>query len=277
VRILVADDDKLFQAVMTDILGDAGHEVVLASNGEEALKKATSERLDLIILDVILPGLLGTEVCQKLRGYSRTASVPILLVSSGVTEIASVGGGPREFLADDFLQKPFLPEKLLERINQLTKDSSPFGELGRGRPPKPPPGKEERQSECPLIDVEISIQTADTLLYHPMLNLGTGGIFLDSEQPYRKGSNVELRFAIRGAENPVIAKGMVVRCQEIEIGQQWAVGVQFISISDHDLDTIRKFTCCMPQVLHPKGKAQIEVEGPAEKVVPIKIGDKKDK
>jgi len=123
-KVLVADDDALFLKVVSEMLTEAGHEVVLAADGDEALKKAVTERPDLIILDIILPKHLGTEISEKLRKYRHSASVPILLISSGVSEMEETGGTLEDFLADDFLQKPFSAEELLKRIDLLSQAPS---------------------------------------------------------------------------------------------------------------------------------------------------------
>lgn len=118
-RILVADDDEFFREMAEDILTEAGHEVIPAADGAETLQKAVAEKPDVIVLDIILPGLLGTEVSEKLREHSRTSMIPILLVSSRFGELEDDEELLEYFQADDFLKKPFLPEELLERVNQL--------------------------------------------------------------------------------------------------------------------------------------------------------------
>lgn len=116
-KILVADDDRLFLRTISGTLEDAGHEVVQARTGVEALKKALTESPDIIVLDIVLPDLLGSEVSVKLKLLGSTSAIPILLISSGKW-------GPETFLADDFLQKPFQPDELLERIMRLTNGGS---------------------------------------------------------------------------------------------------------------------------------------------------------
>jgi len=118
-RILVADDDKFFLKLSEEILAEAGYEVLTAQTGKQTLEMAITQMPDLIILDVVLPGMLGTEVSRKLKGFEGTASIPILLVSTGVAELDATAGDPKEFMADDFLAKPFDVKELLERINSL--------------------------------------------------------------------------------------------------------------------------------------------------------------
>lgn len=142
-KVLVADDDALFLKVITEILTEAGHQVIPAADGDEALQKAVSERPDLIILDIILPKHLGTEVSEKLRKCRLSASVPILLVSSNVSEMEETGGTLDDFLADDFLQKPFSADELLKRIDHLSKSPS------------------RHASPTPQAEVEIELEEID--------------------------------------------------------------------------------------------------------------------
>jgi DNA-binding response OmpR family regulator len=119
-KILVADDDELFLKMVEDTLTGAGHEVILASDGLETMEKVNAEKPDLIVLDIILPGLLGTDVCEKLKDHANTATIPILLVSSRFAKMEEDTELLEQFKADDFLRKPFPAEELLERVNQLS-------------------------------------------------------------------------------------------------------------------------------------------------------------
>jgi len=125
-KILVADDDAMFLKVMEEILTDAGYDVILAANGLETVEKAVTKSPDLIVLDIILPGLLGTEVCEKLRKSGRTASIPILLVTSGVAEIEAGSDFIEQFKADGFLRKPFEAVDFLAEVKRLAGSTSRF-------------------------------------------------------------------------------------------------------------------------------------------------------
>jgi eukaryotic-like serine/threonine-protein kinase len=137
-RILIADDDDLFLKIISEILTEAGHEVILASNGHDALETATRECPDLIVLDIILPDLLGTEVREKLRKNDRTAPIPILMVTSGVAEIEQERSSLDNLSTDDFLRKPFGPEDLITKVNKLLKSPSKFSPQTKNKLPAPP-------------------------------------------------------------------------------------------------------------------------------------------
>ena len=123
-KILVADDDKLILKMIAEVLTGAGHEVVLAMNGIKALEKVAEEKPDLIVLDIILPGLLGTEVLDKLKEQSDSVSIPILLISSRFASMEEDKELLEQFQGDDFLHKPFEPEALLEKVNRLAEPKS---------------------------------------------------------------------------------------------------------------------------------------------------------
>jgi DNA-binding response OmpR family regulator len=110
-RILVVDDNARTQEAIALYLRHAGHEVVTASTGPDALAAAASQTPDLIVLDLMLPGLSGLDVCRTLR--ART-DVPIIMVTARVTEedkLEGLGSG-----ADDYVTKPFSPRELVARV-----------------------------------------------------------------------------------------------------------------------------------------------------------------
>ena len=116
-RILVVDDEP-DQLELIDInLTAAGFEVLTASCGAEALRKAGALRPQLVLLDVMLPGLDGLEVCKLLRRDAATCSIPIVMLTARATEIDRVLG--LELGADDYITKPFSARELVLRVKKL--------------------------------------------------------------------------------------------------------------------------------------------------------------
>jgi two-component system, OmpR family, KDP operon response regulator KdpE len=131
-QILLIDDEVSIQRAMTPLLRSRGYTVKVASNGREALEMFERERPDLVILDLGLPDIDGTEVCRRLRERSDT---PILVLSARGAEtdkVAALDEG-----ADDYVTKPFGPEELMARIRAalrraVGRESALHGQLTRG-------------------------------------------------------------------------------------------------------------------------------------------------
>lgn len=112
--ILVVDDDPLNRMLLTRALERQGHEVHTASTGEQALESLRSRRADVVLLDVVMPGMSGLDVLQEMKRDSRLAEVPVIMVSALDDYdhvVASIEAG-----AEDYLPKPFDPVLLRARI-----------------------------------------------------------------------------------------------------------------------------------------------------------------
>jgi two-component system, OmpR family, response regulator RegX3 len=113
-RVLVADDDAGIRDVVAFALQQAGLDVTAVGDGSEALKLARSEPFDVLVLDVMMPGTSGTDVCRVLRAES---DVPILLLTARDAEIDRVLG--LELGADDYVTKPFSLAELTSRVRAI--------------------------------------------------------------------------------------------------------------------------------------------------------------
>jgi DNA-binding response OmpR family regulator len=116
-RILVVEDDTDIASLIVHYLAPAGYESDVIANGSEALAAARRRPPDLIILDRMLPGLDGLEVCRALRADAELAAVPILMLTARAEEIDRIAGF--ETGADDYVTKPFSPKELVARIGAL--------------------------------------------------------------------------------------------------------------------------------------------------------------
>jgi len=115
-RILAVDDEPTIRRLIKTALESKGHEVVEAANGDEALYKASTEQFDLVILDIMMPGMTGHQLRDKLRQDERTKHLPIIFVSA-VGEFQEQLHGLEE--ADDYLTKPFSPRDLANRVEAI--------------------------------------------------------------------------------------------------------------------------------------------------------------
>ena len=129
-KILVVDDEPAMVGALGALLGQAGHRIVAAYDGEEALRRFRDEEPDLILLDLAMPGMDGATVCSRIRETSET---PIIVVSGERDEAATV-----ELLdlgADDYVRKPFRADELLARVRAVSRRSAGSrGDRGRGDP-----------------------------------------------------------------------------------------------------------------------------------------------
>ena len=121
-KILVVDDTPLNVKLLSDLLTAKGYSVVTAANGDEALGKVAADRPDLVLLDVMMPGISGYDVCRRIRADPRTALLPVALVTSLDPHQERIKG--IEAGADDFLNKPINQPELLARVKSLLRVKS---------------------------------------------------------------------------------------------------------------------------------------------------------
>lgn len=115
--ILVVDDEEDIRELVRYNLSKAGYDVVCAASGEEALVAAKQVRPILVLLDVMLPGMDGLEVCRRLKEDASLKNIPIVMVSARGEEADVVTG--LELGADDYVSKPFSPSVLLARVKSV--------------------------------------------------------------------------------------------------------------------------------------------------------------
>ncbi len=113
-KILVVDDEEPIQELLRFNLEKEGYLVRVAKDGQEALQHVEKDQPDLLVLDLMLPGMDGLEVCRKLRSNPKFHQIPIIMLTAKGEEIDKVLG--LELGADDYMTKPFSPRELLARI-----------------------------------------------------------------------------------------------------------------------------------------------------------------
>jgi phosphate regulon transcriptional regulator PhoB len=121
-KILVVDDEPDIVELVAYNLKKEGFVVSSASDGEEALAKIRNEKFDFVILDLMLPGMPGMEICRVLRSDPKTNNLPIIMLTAKGEEVDKILG--LEIGADDYLTKPFSPRELLARIRAVMRRTS---------------------------------------------------------------------------------------------------------------------------------------------------------
>jgi two-component system response regulator RegX3 len=120
-RVLVIEDEESFRDALQFMLSREGFDVILAPNGAEGMKAFDAKNPDLVLLDLMLPEVSGTEVCKYIRTKS---NVPIIMLTAKDTEIDKVVG--LELGADDYITKPFSTRELLARIKAVLRRGADF-------------------------------------------------------------------------------------------------------------------------------------------------------
>lgn len=128
-KVLVVDDTPQNVKLLADILDAKGYVALTAASGEEGLAKVAAEAPDLVLLDIMMPGLSGYDVCRRLRADPATALLPVVLVTSLDPHAERVKG--LEAGADDFLQKPINQPELLARVRSLLRIKALQDEVAR--------------------------------------------------------------------------------------------------------------------------------------------------
>ena len=120
-KILVVDDEQSIVDVLTYNLTKAGHQPIVARDGEQALQRARTDHPDLVILDLMLPGMDGLEVCREIR---KEGNLPIIMLTARDEEIDRVIG--LELGADDYVVKPFSVRELMARVKSVLRRARPI-------------------------------------------------------------------------------------------------------------------------------------------------------
>jgi DNA-binding response OmpR family regulator len=122
-NVLVVEDDADIAALIAHFLEKAGIASEIASDGGRALVRAKESSPDLVILDLMLPGLSGLEVCRALRADDKTAALPIIMLTARGEEAERILG--LDSGADDYMVKPFSPNELMARVRALLRRAAP--------------------------------------------------------------------------------------------------------------------------------------------------------
>jgi len=113
--ILIVDDNTNNVKILSDVMEMQGHRVSVASNGENALKELKSISPDLILLDIMMPGMDGFEVCQRLKVWNKTKDIPVIFMTALVNTADKIKGF--KLGAVDYITKPFQQEEIVARVN----------------------------------------------------------------------------------------------------------------------------------------------------------------
>jgi two-component system alkaline phosphatase synthesis response regulator PhoP len=120
--ILVIDDEKDLIELVRYNLEKEGFDVIAATDGQSGLEVVKKHRPDLVVLDLMMPGLDGLQVCQRLRSDPRSGRIPVIMLTAKATEADRVVG--LELGADDYITKPFSPREVVARVKAAQRRAS---------------------------------------------------------------------------------------------------------------------------------------------------------
>jgi DNA-binding response OmpR family regulator len=155
-RALVVEDDADIAALVAMYLTEAGFQVLSAGNGVDGLEAFVRERPDIIILDVMLPGMDGYEVCRRVR---QIANTPVIMLTARRMEEDRVGG--LDLGADDYVTKPFSPRELVSRVRAVLRRATPGAE----------PALPARPSQLTLGELTVLLDARRVELYGQLIEL----------------------------------------------------------------------------------------------------------
>jgi two-component system phosphate regulon response regulator PhoB len=127
--VLIIEDEKDLADLVAFNLEKEGFRPIIASDGVMGLEKARADSPDLILLDLMLPGMPGTELCKALKSSDKTSRIPVIMLTARGEEIDRVVGF--EVGADDYVLKPFSTRELLLRVKAVLRRAAPEGAKGR--------------------------------------------------------------------------------------------------------------------------------------------------
>jgi len=198
-RILVVEDEEDILELVRFNLVKEGYQVTGALSGEDALKKARTEMFDLIVLDLMLPGIDGLDVAKKLKSDQKTGQVPILMLTAKGEEADIVTG--LELGADDYVTKPFSPRVLVARVRAILRRKS-------GKPDA------EQTSILRIHDLEIDLGRRSVLVAGRAVDLTYTEfqlLYILARRPGWVFTRSQIVDAVRGDDYPVTDRSVDVQ------------------------------------------------------------------
>jgi len=166
-RILVVDDEPDLLELVRVNLSQAGFEVETAETGRQALERLRRASPDLMVLDLMLPDLSGTELCRQVRADPSLGEVPIIMLTAKADEVDRVVG--LELGADDYVTKPFSPRELTLRVRAVLRRRAPGAGAGSATLEHGTLRLDPERHRCFVDDAEIELTAKEFSLLHGLM------------------------------------------------------------------------------------------------------------
>jgi uncharacterized protein (TIGR02266 family) len=277
--VLIIDDEPYFLLMTKEMVEDAGYTAIISNDVDEGVQLFYEKKPDLLLLDIVMPGEFGTEVCRDLKETEQGRNTPIILMSSGVKEMSG-GEGLIEYKADEYILKPIeigIFTGLLSKY--LRKTDSPMLEPSKGIG-KEVPGKEITQKDwfnlkdlkeskpagkrkvtegfltnkvtedvikieqgdgCLILHLRIETKTKYIFTANSMININNGGIFITSNSPAPLGTKVQMKVDCGGEVLELKSVVIWVQPANLTTGQASGMGIRFSDQKSESIAKIRNF------------------------------------
>ncbi|MCS6790554.1 MAG: response regulator transcription factor [Bacteroidia bacterium] len=216
-KVLVVDDERDALEILAYNLKQEGYEPFLAEDGEAALRLAAQHQPSVILLDIMMPGIDGLELCRRLRSLPETRESYIIFLTARSEEVAELAGF--EAGADDFIVKPIRPRAILSRLKALSRRATPMHKLQF-------PGLE-------IVPEEYSVHKQGEVI--PLSKKEFELLFVLASKPYKYFSRDTLLERIWGTDSYVIPRTVDVHIRKLreKIGMEYietlkGVGYRFV-------------------------------------------------
>jgi CheY-like chemotaxis protein/Tfp pilus assembly protein PilZ len=219
-KILLVDDSELFLDLQKSYLQRESFILLTTRSGEEALSLIANDMPDLIVIDLIMPGMDGDAVCREVKANPDTRAIPVVMVSSDddkshIERCYSAG-------CDAFVPKPLKREELLETIDRLIL-------VAKRRHPRIPTHL-------------LAYVTHEGRQFQSWIHtLSSGGLFLEMDPPPETGSVIEIVFPVSGLRGPVRTAAKVRWIGKVRVDGPLGIGVEFTRIGDKEKEAIRLY------------------------------------
>ncbi|MFQ5585319.1 MAG: response regulator [Thermodesulfobacteriota bacterium] len=221
-KVLLVDDIRLFLEIEQTLLNRPDVTIFTATSGEEALRIHERENVDVILLDLLMPGMDGEKVCQYIRADDRLRNVSIIMVTTSTApediERCKKAG------ANDYVVKPINPTELLTKFQKYINIAT-------------------RRDLRILARVDVAGTNDVESFIGNTVNISASGVLVECTQRLDLGDAVSCSFSLPGNTATVTSTGEVVRAKEIDHSQHHIMryGIRFIDIGEEDKNMIESF------------------------------------
>ena len=222
IKVLLVDDVRLFLEFERSFFERAGCMILTANSGEEALRLVTEEKPHIVLLDYEMPGMMGDEVCRRIKEDELTRHVPVLIVTSHRTP--QIQERCLKAGCTDFVTKPVSGRELMDKVVRILE--IPYRVHMRTRV---------------SMDVRLGVADEGSTLIGYSEDVSEGGILIEMLEPLDAGTKLRISFTLPGQEDRFDGEAEVVRVSRSRGRDRYTVALKFTGLPSAQLDRIRGY------------------------------------